>query len=164
MNSVHIRSAQPQDVAALAQLAIDFHEFHVSGMPSRLISIQNDIDKPALQKRLVDIMHQSDAALFVAEENGRLLGFIELYLREDEPNPARAAYRYVHVQSLMVQQSTRNSGIGTQLMKTAHNWAKTHQADEVRLDVWEFADGPLPFYEKLGYQTIKRSLAYKLSP
>jgi hypothetical protein len=29
--------------------------------------------------------------------------------------------------------------------------------------MWEFAEGPLHFYEKLGYRTIRRTLALSLS-
>lgn len=62
----------------------------------------------------------------------------------------------------MVKQSERAGGIGTQLMQTAHQWATKHGADEARLDVWEFDTGPLPFYEKLGYETLRRQLVHKL--
>jgi hypothetical protein len=32
----------------------------------------------------------------------------------------------------------------------------------MRLEIWEFPDGPLPFYQRLGYRTIRRTLAKEL--
>jgi GNAT superfamily N-acetyltransferase len=43
-------------------------------------------------------------------------------------------------------------------VEAAQNWAKEKGAAEMRLETWEFPGGPLPFYEKIGYRTIKRTL------
>jgi GNAT superfamily N-acetyltransferase len=48
-------------------------------------------------------------------------------------------------------------------MAAAEAWARERGATELRLDAWEFAAGPLPFYESLGYQTIKRTLVKPLA-
>jgi hypothetical protein len=39
---------------------------------------------------------------------------------------------------------------------------KANGASEMRLDVWEFAAGPLEFYERLGYRTLRRALVREI--
>jgi hypothetical protein len=43
-------------------------------------------------------------------------------------------------------------------MTAAEAWARQHGATEMQLDTWEFDAGPLRFYEKTGYRTLKRVL------
>ena len=42
------------------------------------------------------------------------------------------------------------------------DWAKNKAASEMRLDIWEFPQGPLYFYQNQGYRTLKRTLVRDL--
>lgn len=43
-------------------------------------------------------------------------------------------------------------------MESAYLWAKKRGATEVELEVWEFNQDAISFYEKLGYETAKRTM------
>jgi len=107
-------------------------------------------------------MRSEDSALFVAESAGRVVGLAEVYLRQDEPDPATVARCYGYLQSLMVDPAYRRQGIATQLMAAAEAWAQARGAAEMRLQTWEFDGGPLPFYDRLGYRTLRRTLVHEL--
>jgi hypothetical protein len=47
-------------------------------------------------------------------------------------------------------------------MDEAETWARERGAEEMRLDIWEFDDGPLPVYEKRGYWTVRREMVRRL--
>jgi len=94
--------------------------------------------------------------------DNQVVGFAEVYLRKDEPDPARIAYKYGHLQSLLVTEAFRQHGIGEKLLEAAENWAKGRGAAEMRLETWEFPEGPFRFYEKTGYRTLRRKLARRL--
>ncbi|MGE5654472.1 MAG: GNAT family N-acetyltransferase, partial [Bacillota bacterium] len=70
--------------------------------------------------------------------------------------------KYVYLQSLMVSHHARRWGIGRQLMDTVHQWARSQGAAEVRLETWEFPEGPQRFYEVMGYRTLRRTLVNEL--
>jgi diamine N-acetyltransferase len=53
-------------------------------------------------------------------------------------------------------------GLGRLLVEVAQQWARERGATEMQLDIWEFAAGPLHFYERLGYRTLKRHLVVDL--
>jgi len=159
-----VRAAADDDIDALCGLYADFHEFHVRRVPSRLASLSGaaPAERAALVSRLRDLIAASDAAVFVAEQDGRILGLAEVYVRDDEPTPSRVARRHGHLQSMFVVSDRRDAGIGRALLATCESWARSRDAEEMRLDVWEFAEGPLGFYERTGYRTIRRRLVRKL--
>lgn len=160
-NSVNIRRATEDDLDQMLALYHEFHEFHVRGVPDRL-RVPHPYDDAAARESLTNILHKEDAALFVAEEHGRLIGLAEVCLRRDTPHPAAIEYVYGYLQSLIVTASIRRRGLGRQLVAAAEQWSREHDASEMRLACWEFAEGPLPFYEALGYRTMKRTLVRPL--
>src|SRR5690349_15187132 len=98
---VKIRQAAEADLDQVLALFHEFHEFHVRGVPDRL-RIPHPYDDAAARETLLSILHNADAALFVAEENERLLGLAEVYLRQDMPHPATLDYVYGYLPSLIV--------------------------------------------------------------
>jgi len=165
VNSPLVRRACAADLDQLWRLYLAFHEFHGRGVPDRLRSFgaPEHFDCTDLMANLQRLLDQSDAALFVAVDATHVLGLAEVYLRQDEQNGAKVAYRYGHLQSLMVREAFRHHHIGTRLMEAAPQWARQHGAPEMQLDVWEFPAGPLPFYERLGYRTLRRTLVRPLT-
>jgi GNAT superfamily N-acetyltransferase len=163
-NMIEVRKARDYDIEALCDLYRDFHEFHVIRVPDRLASLRDGwpAERAALESRLRDLIAASDATLFVAEENSDILGFAEVYVRDDKPVPARVPRRHGHLQSMFVVSSRRGAGIGKALLAECEEWARSNGGEEMRLDVWEFPGGPLGFYELSGYRTIRRSLVRDL--
>ena len=163
-NDVVIRLARMEDMQALCKLYTEFHEFHVRGVPDRLVSLEEaDLHHDAeLRNNLDKIINEDGSVILVAEITNQVVGLAEVYIRADEPNTARVAYKYGHLQSLLVTKAFRRQGVGEKLLQAAESWAKGRGATEMRLDTWEFPEGPLRFYEKTGYHTLRRKLVRKL--
>ena len=142
----------------------EFHEFHVRGLPGRFVTLgaPDEFACSGLSANLQRILDDQKAAIFIAEVAGKCVGLVEVYIREDEPNPMRVEYRYGHLQSLMVLDGFRRQGIGTLLVKAAEKWAGGRGATEMRLDTWEFPGDPVHFYEAIGYRTLRRKLRHQL--
>ena len=154
-----VRPATESDIPALCDLYRGFHEFHAERIPRRLLSLHSTWDKEVagLAERLSEIIGCSESDVFVAEVGGEIAGFSEVYLRDDEGTGARPACRYCHVQSMFVSRAFRGSGVGRLLLGASESWARARGASEIRLDVWEFAEGPSGFYEKCGYWAYRHS-------
>jgi GNAT superfamily N-acetyltransferase len=164
MNDLIVRIAEQRDVAALADLYVELHAFHVEHLPDRLRigdAAPNRPD-PALEQGIRRMLADADSAIFVAEIDGQVVGLAEVLVREPEPNLLRVTRRYAHVQSLAVARHFRRLGIGARLIEAAQHWAEERGAAEMQLDLWEFAAGPLPFYEALGYRTLRRTMVKAL--
>jgi len=161
MDLVIVRHAIDKDIGMLTDLYKEFHEFHVMGVPDRLQS-PLDYDDDDLHTKLVGILRAEHSTVLVAELDGQVIGLAEVYLKEDEANPFRVSYIFAHLQSMIVSELHRGKKVGRQLLLAVEQWAKERDASEIRLDVWEFEAGPLEFYEKQGYRTLRRTMVKKL--
>ncbi len=165
MKTISIRLANVSDLESLCDLYSEFHEFHAHHLPDylRTLGSASAKEREELRNKIIEIIQGSDSDILVAEGSGRVLGFAEIYLRHPEPkNLAVVPKLYAGLQSLSVTEAFRHQGIGNQLLKAAEAWARDHDAIELRLDIWEFSEGPLGFYEKSGYRTYRRALVKNL--
>lgn len=160
MNPAKIRPADINDLDDLTRLYYDFHEFHVIGVPDHLVSLgdRDTYDNSGLKAALEKIFQSDDSIIFLAILDNHAVGLAEIYIREDDPNLTRVTRRHGYLQSLMVDHKFRKQGIGRLLMETAEKWVKDKGATEMRLDIWEFEQGPLDFYESIGYHTLRRKM------
>jgi GNAT superfamily N-acetyltransferase len=161
MKPVIIRHSREEDIVLLVDLYREFHEFHVEGVPDRL-QRPSVYDSDDLRKRLIEVMEGEDSAIFIAESDGQVVGLAEVYIKDDQANPYVIPYRYGFLQSMVVSENYRKHGIGKRLLYTIEQWARERGASEVRLNIWEFERGPLIFYEKQGYRTLRRTMLRKL--
>jgi ribosomal protein S18 acetylase RimI-like enzyme len=157
MTTPLVRAATEDDIAGLILFYQEFHAFHVAGVPERL-RVPEQYDIPRIQATLTDYIHRPDVALLVAEQDTDLLGFVEVYVQEDPEDAAVVPHRYGYVQSLMVTAQHRKAGIGRALLRAAKEWATAQGITQLRLSLWEFDAGPLHFYERLGFRTMKREM------
>lgn len=153
-----VRPATAADIPTLRRLYDEFHAFHVRGVPNRLLLPDDPPDDASFSASIEEILTNEQAALLVAEAEGEPVGLAEVYVHDDEASAYKPGCRYAHLQSLAVTDLSRRSGIGALLLHEAEAWAGERGATEIRTDVWEFSDGPLPFYERAGYKTLRRTL------
>lgn len=158
--SATIRSATPEDLDRLRQLYEEFHSFHVRGVPNYLRNPKPDeVDPHDFAEAVADLIASDDKCLFVAEAEGEIVGLAETYMDAVPDSPFVVARRTATLQSLLVTESIRGTGVGGALVEAAEQWAGERGAEMIKTKVWEFPDGPLPFYQRLGYTTIIRELA-----
>jgi GNAT superfamily N-acetyltransferase len=162
METITVRAATAHDLGALLALYREFQAFHVIRLPDRLRTPPAE-HEAEVRAVLVTLLDAPDAALFVAVTAGVVIGLAEVYLREDATDAATIAHQYGYLQSLFVTAESRGRGAGSELMAAASRWACECGADEMRVNTWELVGGPLAFYERLGYQTLRRTLVRRFS-
>lgn len=165
MDKIEIGLANESDLLALYDLYLEFHEFHAKHLPTYLhnLGVPSDAEREIYLSKIKAIVQGEDSAILVAEISGKPIGLAEIHLKQPDPDsPGIVPMLYAHLQSLAVTAKFRRQGVGSQLLQAAQAWAHAHAAVELCLDVWEFSEGPLAFYEKLGYHTIRHTLARNL--
>jgi len=160
---VTIRQATRDDTEALRALYDEFHAFHVRGVPGHLrLPGLGEADADEFDRGIESIVESDEATLLVAESGDRLVGLAELYLDPPRESPFVVPRRTAKLQSLLVTEDLRGTGLGRALVEAGERWATARGADEITAKTWEFSEGPLVFYESLGYRTLSRELVKAL--
>jgi ribosomal protein S18 acetylase RimI-like enzyme len=160
VKQLSIRPMGEGDFRTLAEMYYDFHQFHVAGVPAHLCSLgrRDEWDREPFYDILRKILAADNATIWLAEFAGQVVGLMEVYVRQDEEDPAVVAHRYMELQSLLVLEPFRRRGVANRLLEFAIAWARPKGATEIRLSLWEFNAGARAFYEALGFRTLQRRM------
>jgi ribosomal protein S18 acetylase RimI-like enzyme len=150
-----IREATQKDYRALCEVFAEGDALHREALPH---IFRKTAERARPEEFILDIIADENAALFVAEHNGRIIGLVHVRIREVPHIPILVPRQYASISDLVVKGEFRRSGVGRALVERAERWALDRGASQIELNVWEFNEGAIAFYEKLGYKTISRKL------
>jgi putative acetyltransferase len=137
-----VRHATPADADALVELAES-----VGREDGRWILGTGPWRSVGDERRyLRTIEHHPDAAVFVAEDVGRIVGRLSLS-RDTHP-----ASRHVADLGLMVSESHRRQGVGTMLLDQSVTWARASAISKHELHVFPWNEPALGLYESFGFE------------
>ena len=144
MSTISIRTATLDDAPALAALATHM------GHPAT---------PEAMRERLIRIVARDDYETFLAEREGRVVGFAGvmhgLSYVYDPP--------YARLLTLSVEPEERGKGTGAALVAAAERWARAQGAAQLHLTTALHREGAHRFYERLGYERTGARYVRKLT-
>ena len=136
MSGITIRTADPDDALAVGKLVAQLG--------------YDDITIEAARRRIVQLLGKVEHAVFVAVNEGRVVGFIHICVIETLEHEPRGEIR-----ALSVDEKHRSVGIGAQLVDRAEQWARERRLLKVRVRSNVKRDRARTFYERLGYIVTK---------
>ena len=147
-----IRQATMEDIPQLNELRKQVSLLHAQARP--------DMFKPGFPPEVAafifDMYNADNRHLLVAEEGERLVAYACLAEMETNETPYRPGRRYLEVDEFGVDASCRRQGIGRKLFDEIRRFAKEKGFDRIELNMWEFNDNALKFYESIGFTTYRR--------
>ena len=155
--SITVRYAHLDELDAINELRREVNELHVNGRPDIFRAGFSD----ELKNHLYDEYESDENDIVTALCDGRVCGFATVqYI--DRPlsayNRARKIYR---VEEFGVAEEYRRRGVGTAIVDFLKKEAGQKGYAKVELDVWEFNEDALKFYEKTGFVTVRRYMEIK---
>ena len=141
MTSPKIRTATLQDGIPLARLAVQL------GYPS---------NPEQVTSRLARIQSRPDQAVFVADLDGQIAGWVHVYAC-----PTVESELYAEIGGLVVDEQQRGRGVGKALMAQAEDWVREHGIREVRLRSNIIRKEAHLFYAAIGYEKIKSQFTFR---
>src|SRR5690606_24738134 len=104
---------------------------------------------------MVDIIEHVDTQqVFVAENNGSLVGFLEVSVRPFVEDCESDHVGYL--EGWFVEDDYRNQGIGRELVASAENWAREKGLTEMASDAEIGNETSLAAHRSLGYKETSR--------
>ena len=144
---VNVRKATIEDVPAIIRLIQQFPEDEINV----------DWDKAAVACREV-VDDESKGSIFVAEEDGVLLGVVT----QSFPYATRCAGHYSCIEEIIVDGRARGKGVGGKILKAAVNEATRRGCFELQVN--RPSELGYPMYIKHGFTDLGKHLNMKLVP
>jgi RimJ/RimL family protein N-acetyltransferase len=119
--------------------------FEAVAAEGRWVATELPLDPSRRRETFDRALEGAEAASFVAEEGGSLVGSIGLELQG-----GRAGL------GMWVASQSRGRGAGTLLLGTGVDWAREHGAHKVVLEVWPHNEPALALYRKAGFEVEGR--------
>lgn len=153
-----VRFAEDGERDRVNELRKQVNDLHVAGRP--------DIFKPGFPKELADyidtIRNDSEQKIIVCEREGVICGFAVLHRISKPETPFMKVRDYLDIDELCVDEAYRRTGVATELIAFIRSYAKAQKMDRIELNMWEFNEDALAFYEAVGFSTYRRYLEMKL--
>ena len=139
---IRVRKAGPGDAADLVTLGED-----IGGEQGRWILASDAWRSISDERRyLRSVQRHPDAAVFVAEVDGRIAARLSL---SRDPHPSS---RHVADLGLMVAEQYRRQGIGKALLDEAVAWARVSGIRKLELHVFPWNEPAIALYESFGFE------------
>lgn len=139
--SIVLREARSEDAPALTPLSAQL------GYPSA---------PDQIAARLAILLADPENAVFVAEVDNRIIGWIQVgNFVTVETDPA------AEIRGLVVEDGRRGSGVGRLLVARAEQWARDHGLTTITVRSNIIRDGAHAFYRRLDYQIVKTQHAFR---
>jgi len=131
------RKAQLADVQQLSELFDQYRIFY-----------HKDSDIPAAEKFLTERIENNDSEIFVAENEGKLVGFVQLYPLFSSTRMKR----YWLLNDLYVNENYRGKGFSKQLIEASQEMAKSTDAAGILLETGKSNDIGNKLYPSCGFE------------
>ena len=156
---ISVRTATAEDYNSLCKLFDEGDALHRDNLP-------HIFQKPGGAAREPDyylgLVADENVALLVAEVDEKLVGFVHAILRDTPAFPIFVPRCYAVVEGIVVKSGFQNHGIGKILMDKMQEWATAKGATSIELNVYEFNETAISFYERLGYQSFSRKMSKEI--
>lgn len=156
---ISIRKATAEDYNSLCELFEEIDALHRDNLP-RLFQKPGGAARE--QDYYLGLVADENVALFVSEVGEKLVGFVHAIIRDTPAMSIFVPRRYAIVDSIVVKSGFQNQGIGKILMDKMQEWAIARSAASIELNVYEFNETAISFYERLGYQTFSRKMSKEI--
>ena len=146
---VAIRRAVAADLPALGRLGAELMRVHFAYDPRRFMDPGGD---PASGYAwfLGTQLDEEDAAIFVAERGGDVLGYVYAGLEPQSWKELREACGFIH--DVVVSAEARRAGAASALLEAALTWLRGRGAPRVMLWTATRNHGALALFERAGFR------------
>ncbi len=147
-----VRRALPSDSESVLNLLHIIADIHRNARPDMFPNLVSKYDLSQVQERL----SMENSGVFVAVLDDKVIGYVFCDIITEGDG------KTLYVDDLCVNPSVRNHGIGRSLMDRAALYGRESGCRFLMLNVWEFNEAAIRFYENYGLKTRSRHLEMKL--
>lgn len=150
-----IKHASQSDKDRLLEVVDLFNDF-ANSLDSNWDGKATDFSRKHSGELYDVIVNSNQSALFFAEEDNNIAGFIEIH---KVPRLRKAKY-YAEIELMFVKEEYRGTDVAQKLMKAVIKWGEEYALDCIRLYSGFELKRAHAFYEKMGFKHAGRTYKY----
>ncbi|MDE6621809.1 MAG: GNAT family N-acetyltransferase [Lachnospiraceae bacterium] len=147
-----VRYAKREELESVNKIRKQVNEVHVKGRPDIFREDGWQFIEPFVYTRF----DEENSGVIVAASEDEIVGFVVVQYIVRPESPFNKEREYFHIEELGVNKNHRQKGIATAMIDFVKEDAKKRGFKRIELDMWEFNDGALAFYESVGLKTFRR--------
>lgn len=158
--NLKIRESNINDYMEIRDLVKEVHSLHVKNRPDIYIDVENPFKKEEFQ----EILNSNNTKVFVAEDidNKEIVAYSIVQIMNTRNIPILIQSKFIYIDDLCVKSNHNKKGIGKIIFKYIVNYSKEVGASSIQLNVWEFNEDAIKFYESLGMTIRNRRMEIDL--
>ena len=147
-----VRWARENELERVNELRMQVNALHVAGKP--------EVFKPGFPEKLRNYIYaihkDPEQFITVAVKDGTICGFAVLHHINRPENPFMKERDLLDIDEFCVDEAFRRQGIASEMIDFIREFAKEKGFHRIELNMWEFNQDALAFYEAAGFQTFRR--------
>lgn len=147
-----VRRARENELERVNELRMQVNALHVAGKP--------EVFKPGFPEELRNYIYaihkDPEQFITVAVKDGTICGFAVLHHINRTENPFMKERDFLDIDEFCVDEAFRRQGIASEMIDFIREFAKEKGFHRIELNMWEFNQEALAFYEAAGFQTFRR--------
>ncbi len=151
---MNIRRAEDRDLEAVLSLLSQVLEIHAVIRPDLFVSGTRKYTEEELRA----IFRNDQRPVFVAESDGKVLGYCFCIVEETKESNNLRESRSLYIDDFCVDEKSRKQHVGHALFDYVAEYARSIGCYDLTLNVWEGNDSARAFYDHLGFTPRKTFL------
>ena len=152
MKNLIVRYAKREELESVNKIRKQVNEVHVKGRPDIFREDGWQFIEPFVYTRF----DEENSGVIVAAIEDEIVGFAVVQYIVRPESPYNKERKFFHIEEFGVDENYRRKGIATAIIDFVKEDAKKRSFKKIELDMWEFNDCALAFYESAGLKTYRR--------
>lgn len=153
-----IRFADRDDTEKINILRKQVNELHVNGKPEVFKAGFTD----ELRDYIDTVFDDPLKSIVVYDCDGAIRAYAVLHHITKPENPFMYERDYLDIDEFGVDEAFRRKGIATEMIDFIRAYAEDEGFSRIELNMWEFNQSALAFYEAIGFSTYRRYMEMKI--
>lgn len=150
-----IRKATKHDAASISTLNADVQKLHADAHPHLFKQPSPELFS---REAAEELLTNPDNCIYLAEVDGKAVGYIYAEVRHASENPFFHARSQVYVHQLSVKPDHQKQGHGEKLIQAVKDLAQEQGITTIGLDVWSFNTQASRFFESQGFTVFNQRM------
>lgn len=147
-----VRYAKKLELERVNEIRYQVNRVHSNGRPD----IFRDDFCDEMKNIVYKVFDGENSDVIVAVNGDTICGFATVEYIVKEKSPYGLQRKFYRIAEFGVDENFRRMGVATKLISFCKQEAKNRDFDRLELDVWEFNEGAIKFYDSVGFKTYKR--------